>query len=214
MADFGQLNNLMLGRRSVRDFKPQEIEPEVIDKIIQAASTAPMGIPPSDVGILVLKGRAKVREFAFDFLDCAKGMMWFFSPVMLALMRPFWGKDNIEMMKSFIVPLFNELFEKQAKGEDLLLYDAPLAMYFYCNQAADPADPVIAATYATLAAESLGLGTCMIGSIAPFLKQATKLKKKYGLGLKTKDGIVVIFGYPKYKYHRAIKRSFAKVATL
>ncbi|MFH0888166.1 MAG: nitroreductase family protein [Planctomycetota bacterium] len=214
MPGYEQLNSLMLGRRSVRDFKPKEVEDNLIDKIINSASTAPMGIPPSDVKVLVLKGKAKVREFSFDFLDYVKSMRWFFSPVMLMLMRPFIGRDNYEAFRTFIKPLLDTLIEKREKGEDWLLYDAPLAMYFYSAQFADPADPYIAATYAMLVAESLGLGSCMIGSVAPFLKKGgTKLKKKYGLNPKSNDGIVVIFGYPNVKYHRAIKRTFAGIIT-
>ncbi|HLD36544.1 MAG TPA: 4Fe-4S binding protein, partial [Planctomycetota bacterium] len=120
MAGYEPLRALMLGRRSVRDFKPREIESDVIDKIINAASTAPMGIPPSDVKVLVLKGRAKVREFSFDFLDQVKSMKWFFSPAMLLLLRPFIGRDNYEAFKSFIKPLIDGLLDKRAQGEDWL----------------------------------------------------------------------------------------------
>jgi ferredoxin len=214
LPGYEALYSLMLKRRSVRDFSEKEVEEEAIEKIISATSTAPMGIPPSDVQILVLKGRDKVRQFSFDFIDYLKSIRWFFSPFMIFLMRPFLGKDNYNMFKSFILPLFRFLVERKEKGEDWLLYNAPLAMYFYGTQYSDPADPVIAATYATLAAESLGLGSCMIGSVAPVLKSCgRRFKQKYGMNPKGKDGIVVIFGYPKVKYHRAIKRTLAKIHT-
>ena len=211
MADYGQLNSLMLGRRSVRDFKPEEVPNDIAEKIISAASTAPMGIPPSDVGLLVLGGRKKVRQFSFDFIDYAESIKWAFSPFMITLMRPFIGRDNYEAFKSFIIPLFDFLIEGRHKDEDWLLYDAPLAIYFYSLPFADPC---IAATYAMLAAEALGLGSCMIGTVGPLFKRGgAKLKKKYGINPKGKDGIVVIFGYPKFKYHRAIRRTFAEVKT-
>jgi len=63
-----------------------------------------------------------------------------------------------------------------------------------------------------LAAESLGLGTCMIGSVHPFLSHgATALKKEYNINPKNRNGIFLIIGYPKVKYHKGIKRTFAKV---
>jgi len=43
------------------------------------------------------------------------------------------------------------------------------------------ADAHISATYAMLAAESLGLGSCMIGSASPFLVRSKQLLQKYGL---------------------------------
>jgi len=110
-----------------------------------------------------------------------------------------------------VVPLVDFFAESRKKNENYLLYDAPLAMMFYGNMS-DPADPYIAATYATLAAESLGLGACMIGSVGPFLKHTGKdFKQKYGLPAKMRDSILVIFGYPQMKFKKTIKRSFAKV---
>ena len=51
----------------------------------------------------------------------------------------------------------------------------------------------------------------MIGCIGPFIsKGANKLKAKYNINSKNKDGLFIILGYPKYKYHKAINRTFAK----
>ena len=76
---------------------------------------------------------------------------------------------------------------------------------------ADPADPLISATYAMLAAEALGLGSCMIGTPAQFIKYSKKLKKKYGIPERNTQGIMVIFGYPQVKFTRSIKRSLGGV---
>jgi ferredoxin len=48
-ASHEQLQALLLARRSIRHFKTRDVEPEVIEKILQTTTTAPMGIPPSDV---------------------------------------------------------------------------------------------------------------------------------------------------------------------
>ncbi len=211
-ADIKQLVSLYLSRRSTREFKQREVEQEVIDEILNAASTAPMGIPPSDVKVLVLKGKDKVRKFSFDFIDVLDKMKWFFSPLMLNIMRLFTGKEEYEMMKSFITPLMKFFFENKAKGKDEVFYDAPLAMYFYGTLYSDPADAIIAATYAMIAAESLGVGSCMIGTIGPFIKKGAKeFKKKYEIPLKHTPGIAVIFGYPAFKYHKAIKRTLGGI---
>ena len=94
-----------------------------------------------------------------------------------------------------------------------LLYDAPLVLYFSASPYSDPADPYIPATYAMLAAESLGLGSCMISSVHPMIQYgAKKLKQKWNIPVKSPSGIIVIFGYPKYQFKSGIKRSFAKVS--
>jgi len=210
-TSYEQLYNLMLSRRSVRTFKNQEIEAEFIDQIINAASTAPMGLPPSEVEILVLNGFKQVDEFSQDMTKLFNQQKWVFSPVMLALYRPFMSKETHDLMRTFVAPLPEFFAGKRAQGEDWLLYDAPLAMYFHSATTSDPVDAMIVATYAMLAAESLGLGTCMIGTIAPFLKRKNWVNEKYRIPPKNNQGVMVIFGYPGFRYHKALKRTLAKV---
>ncbi len=214
-ADYTQLLSLMQRRRSIREFKDQTIEPEVIDMILVAARTAPMGLPPSDVNVLIFNGKDKTNTFAKDFANYLGGMKWLVSPIFLALMRPFWGKSNDEMFRSFISPLFDVYINKMKEGVNTITYDAPLAIYFYGSPYSDPADPLIAATYAMLTGEALGLGTCMLGAIHPMIQSGRKAKKfrqKHGIRYKSREGLFVIFGYPAVHYQRGIERSFASTA--
>lgn len=210
-AGYDQLYNLMFARRSVRNFKREPVTQEMIEQILDAASTAPMGLPPSEVEVLVLNGFDRVQEFAADFTAYLQRMKWLFSPLVLALWRPFIGKEAYELMRSFMSPLPDVFKEARERGEDWLLYGAPLAMYFHCSPTADPADPLIPAVYAMLAAESLGLGSCMIGTIAPMLKHKSPINVKYGIPPANNQGVMLIIGHPAYKYQRAIKRTFADV---
>jgi len=213
-SGYEQLLSLLQRRRSIRDFKDKNVEPEFIEKILTAAKTAPMGLPPSDVNVLILNGKDKTRAFAKDFSAYLKGLKFMTSKVFLALMRPFWGKANDEMFKGFMKPLFRAYTDDMDKGINSINYDAPLAMYFYGSPYCDPADPIIAATYAMIAAESLGLGTCMLGAIHPFIQNGRKAKKfreSHNVKCKSKEGVFVIFGYPKFKYKKGINRTFASV---
>ena len=210
-ANYEQFYGLLLGRRSTRNFQRREVEQEVIQNILDAVATAPMGLPPSEVEILVLKGFAQVREFAQDMVGVIKSKKWLFSPLVLGLMRPFIGKEAYDLMKTFAAPLPDFFTEKMSQGEDWLLYDAPLAMYFHASPTSDPVDFAVAATYAMLAAQSMGLGTCMIGSVGPFLKYKNKVGIKYGIPKENNQGLMVIFGYPKYKFTRSINRSLGSI---
>ncbi len=175
-----------------------------------------MGIPPSDVNVLVLDTFEKVRAFSEDYCNYLDKMKWFVSKWFLGLMKPFWGKANDEMFTNFVRPLFKIYTESMKKGEDLVTYDAPLAMYFYGSPYADPADPIIAATYAMLAGESLGLGTCMLGGIHTLIqngKKAKRFRDKYEIKYPSREGLFVIFGYSKVKYSKGINRTFATVNT-
>ena len=216
-ASYDALLNLFQRRRSIREFKDQPVEEEMLRKIIDAASTAPMGIPPSDVSVIVLNNKEKVRQFTVDFCTYLESLKWMVSRWFLIVARPFWGKENVQMLREFIKPMMNCFIDSMKQGTNLVTYDAPAALYFYGSPFTDPADPVVAATYAMTAAESLGLGTCMLGGIHPFIqngKAAKKLREKYGIRFKSREGLFVIIGYPKFKFRDGIRRTFANIDTL
>ena len=216
-ASYEAIFNLLQRRRSIREFKEVPVEKGIIEKVLEAAKTAPMGLPPSDVNVLIFESQDKVRQFAVDFCDYLVGIKWLVSGWFLALMRPFWGKANDEMFRDFVRPCVNIYTDSMKKGVNLVNYDAPVAMYFYGSPYTDPADPIVAATYAMIAAESLGLGTCMLGAIHPLIqvgKSAQTFREKYGIRYKSREGLFVIMGYPRVNYQKGIHRTFASVDTV
>jgi len=213
-ATYGQFNSLLVSRRSVRDFQDREVEPELIQKIIEAASTSPMGVPPSEVGVTVLAGRPRVAEFKEMLLKDVQKMKPFFNPFTLALMRPFMSKEDYLGMKQFVLPVFTFYVEDAKTGRDWFLYNAPLAMCFYASAFADPADVYVAATTAMLAGQALGLGTCMLGFPMYFVRYDEAIRKHLHMPGTIRGGLTVIFGYPAVKYVRGIKRRFARVEVL
>lgn len=210
-ASYESLLNLMRSRRSVRDFASREIEPEKIEKLLEAATTAPMGLPPSDVGVLVFAGRKQVQEFRNDVWREMKGWKWMTGGVGAVLMRPFLGRVMSEVMTGFVKTAMQAFEDMDAQGRDSMMYDAPLALYFYPSVWADPADPIVAATYAMVAGQSLGLGSTMLGIPGIVVKQSRRLKHKYQIDDSASAGLVVIFGYPAFRYQRAIKRQLGSV---
>ncbi len=209
--------NLLKRRRSMREFKNKTVSPLIIHKILDAAKTAPMGLPPSDVNVLILDGKEKVRKFSDEYCDFLQGMRWLVSGWFLGIMRPFWGKANDELFRGFIRPMVDVYTSEKKKGNNLVTYDAPIALYFYGSKYCDPADPIIAATYAMIAAESLGLGTCMLGGIHPMIQSgraARKFREKWNIRYKSREGLFLIIGYPRVKYPKGISRTFANIDVL
>ncbi|MDO8586807.1 MAG: nitroreductase family protein [Armatimonadota bacterium] len=206
-----QLEALLLSRRSVRRYDAREVEPEVIEKFIGMASTAPMGIPPSDVGIVVFQGREKVQSFALDIVKLYDQALKFLRSPILLLMRLFIGRTAYESIRTLVIPVGRMLLKGRKTGRDWLFYDAPVALLFHQSPYADPSDSIIASTYAMIAAESLGLGSCMIGSVAPILARNKKLMGEYGVPAGNKPGMVLILGYPAVKFQRSVRRRFASI---
>ncbi len=210
-ADYKSLYSLLLKRRSARKFKDIPISKEVIEKIIAAASTGAISIPPYEVKILVINGKDKVQELKNDLMTSFKIALKIFSPIGLWLQKPFMGKHDYKLAKEFIMPLLKTTLENHKKGKDSLFYDAPAVLIFYTSPLCDKEDAIISATLACTAAESLGLGTCFIGSVPPSIDNNPKIKQKYGITKEDKTATAIILGYPEETFKKGIKRDFKEV---
>ncbi len=212
-SDGEQLEALMLRRRSARHFKKQEVERELIDRVLRMAATAPMGIPPHPTGVVVIAGRDKVRPFVADCCRSFGRMARMFNPLVLRLVCLFKSREEYTMMRDFVRPLMAFLAERHEAGEDCFVYDAPVVLLFHHNAYADAADTTIVATYAMLAAESLGLASVMIGS-GVAIGHDKQLRAKYAIPEGNKTGLILALGYPAVEHRRTIRRELESVTYL
>jgi nitroreductase len=210
-ADYATLKALLLSRRSVRDFADREVERELVNRILEAAATAPMGLPPSDVRVLVFAGHTAVRAVRDDLFAKFRTWKWLSTRWGAAMTRPFVSAAESEVMRGFVGDVIRTYEQKEQEGVDWFFYGAPLAMYFHASPYADPADPVVAATYAMIAGHSLGLGTTMLGFPGIIMGRSPDLKRKYGVDKEAAAGLMVIFGHPALRYQRCLRRRFGEV---
>jgi nitroreductase/NAD-dependent dihydropyrimidine dehydrogenase PreA subunit len=212
-ADGKALANLMQARRSVRRFKKEEPDPKLLQRILDMAASGPMGIPPWDVGCVVIRGRDSVQALAGDIVTGYAGFLKVFQPWLLAIMRPFMKRPAYQQMSGFIVPLAKSYLEGRRQNKDLLFYDAPALLLFHHSPYVDGSEAMIACTYAMLAAESLGLGSTMIGAAAPIIMRNRELCQRLGIPDGNKPAIALVLGYPAVHFRRGITRHFASVST-
>lgn len=210
-AGADQLAALMQSRRSVRRFSKREVALELLDRIVEMAETAPMGIPPWDIGCVIVRGRKDVQQLAVEVIKGYEGFLKIFKPWLLTLMRPFIGKVKYDMFAHFVLPLAETYIRGHREGRDLVFYEAPALLIFHHSPYAEPADAVIACTYAMLAAESLGLGTTIIGGASPILQRNKALCRGLGVPAGNIPSLALILGHPATHFRRTIRRRFTSV---
>jgi ferredoxin/nitroreductase len=213
-ATADQLTALMQSRRSVRRFKDRDVEPEVLNRIVGIAASGPMGIPPWDVGCVIVRGHDKVQELAAEITKGYEQLLKILKPWLLAGMRPFIRQATYEQFHTFILPLAKSYVEGRRAGRDLLFYDAPAVLIFHHSPYAEATDAAIACTYAMLAAESLGLGNTMIGGAPPILQRNKSLCGRLGIPAGNTPSISLIVGYPATHFRQSVHRRFSHVNTI
>jgi len=208
-ADADALNALLQSRRSIRHFTERPVEEDLLELIVEMAASAPMGIPPWDVGVVTVSGVDAVQKLACEIVTGYRGMLKIMRPRVLALLRPFIGKTRYEQFSSFILPLAEHYVRSQQQGRDTLFWNAPAVLIFHHSPYVEPIEATIPCTYAMLAAESLGLGSCIIGGASPMMQRNRVLCQRLQIPDSNQPAVALILGYPAVRFRRSVKRHFS-----
>lgn len=196
------------GRRSVRRYYDKPVPKEVVAQLIEAARYAPTGTNRQGCKYTIVYGTEAVRSITGVMVDyyigLAKMMKSFFGRRMI---RAAVGKVGFQSLEKYL-PFFQEMVDRYKTGEDPAFHSAPLLIGIYAEKGAYTTydDCVIAGYHMILAADTLGLGSCINGFLTGTARQCKELRKAMnvpdGMGLFT----AVAFGYPAVEYRRAPDR--------
>ncbi|MBN1572110.1 MAG: nitroreductase family protein [Deltaproteobacteria bacterium] len=213
-VDFDSLYQMLLGRRSIRSYKKDKVPRNVIKSIVDAAATAPMGVPPSMVELTIFDKRADMEALIDMIAKEYEGLLWIMKTPMRLILRLMHGKIMYDVLREHVVPAAGICIEERKRGRDVITYDAPVLILFHINPhgASNMEDVWIAATYASIGAQSLGLGSCFIGMIPPVVERSKKIKEKFRIPVENRVLAAMILGIPAVKFKRSVPRELGGVA--
>ena len=184
-----QMESLIRGRRSVRSYLDKNVDPEIMERLLQVAWQAPTGINARNVLFTVVDDKevmAKLRDRVMDRLA--------------ELVRT----DSLPEQLGFYAG-FVKLW--QGKGIDTLFRGAPHLLITSApqNGPCPEQDCIIALSYFELFAHSLGLGTVWDGLAKRALVDLVPdLTKEIGIPADHHLGYAMAFGKPAVEYHRTV----------
>jgi nitroreductase/NAD-dependent dihydropyrimidine dehydrogenase PreA subunit len=191
-----QLEMLIKGRRSMRNYREENIDPSVIEKLIEVAGHAPSG--------------HNDRELLYTLVD-DKGIVYDIREEAFAGLEKLIKEEKLpEGMEMFV-----DIMEAwKISGNDILFRGAPhLLIVSALEESASPLhDSIIALTTFEMYAQSMGVGTIWNGlATLTIAELVPSLKKRLGIPEDHKIGYVMGFGYPAIQYERTINRAMPKV---
>jgi nitroreductase/NAD-dependent dihydropyrimidine dehydrogenase PreA subunit len=204
--------DIVLSRRSIREFKDEPVPREVIEKIIDLARYAPTASNDQNVAYIVITNRRLIKEaadyifgFAIRIHDKTKKGIGRFLVNLT-------GLANNRYLKK--MDYYRKLHAEN--GRDFILHNAPVLILFHAPGkkpfASDNCN--IAATTIINYAHTLGLGTCFIGFLTMALQFSGKLRKKLGVPENRKVYATLVMGYPAYRYANTVSRKNPEVQWL
>ena len=191
MTNPEQLEMLIKGRRSMRNYRDENINPQLIDKLIEVASHAPSG--------------HNDRQLLYTLVD-DKGILFDLREEAIASLE--------KLVKEKTLPegldMFADIIEAwKNSGNDILFRGAPHLLVVSASEesAAPLQDCLIALTTFELYAQSHGVGTIWNGlAMLTISELVPSLKKRLGIPEDHLIGYVMGFGYPAIQYERTINR--------
>lgn len=168
-------------RRSVRQFKNEEIDKAIIEKIIEAGRLTHTAKNGQGLSFVVLQNRKdEAEKIAVDFFRKAKKL----------------GDPFSEMLRRNKIP------------DNFFFFDAPCAIAIIGSSKTDGA---LAAANMEFVAEANGLGCLFSGFFTVVANVSPKLKKLLEIPKGKKVITTLVLGYPNVKYYRTVPREKAQV---
>ena len=204
------LLRLLSLRRSHRDFEDREVEPELVDELMQAASYIPSGGNRRSHRFIAL-GRTETRAKLLEEIRNVyrKRVRIIQSPFLSTLLRPFLSPGNREFLTDVVYrERMIDLIARLGAGEDPVFYSAPLVFVIYsATLIPTPDKDAILAAYAmNLMADSLGLGACMVSLAQNAVNSSPSCKKTLGIPSRAHVNAVLVVGHPRKNFQRSAPR--------
>ncbi len=207
--------NLLISRRSVRVYRDKPVPREMLERIVEMITYAPMGFTPHKNAITVVSHRETIEQalptivMMYETLQerVAKPVSRYFIKRML-------DPAGFAALDEHVMPTMKyRLPEMRAGKYDTITRGAPAMLLFHAPLIAahHEEDSFIALAYGLLAAHALGLGACAIGLIPPVVNRSKELQALFQIPEGDEVTACMVLGYSKYRFKRGIRREMAGV---
>lgn len=196
--------NALRSRRSIRKYRNEEIDDDIVRDLIEFAVTAPSGSNCQDWEFTVINGREKVWEFAGRIKEFFLKINRLASIGLIRYLSiPFMGKKLINYYRDHYETVEHAIKESES-GIDRLFHGAPCVIIVHGLM--EGSTPVEDAAYASynicMMAHFLDLGTCLIGFAVEALNRSPEIKAELDIYEKNRVHAVIALGKPAIKFHR------------
>ncbi len=204
-----ELVRLLRSRRSVRNYSAKPVPLSLLQYLVKIGTTAPSGTNSQLWTFALLEHRA-------DVIGLGDGVAHFFkklnkkaaNPVLRGLARLFAGDSLGRYYRNHYKAIKHGLEAWFDRGEDQLFHGATAAILVGgLKKASCPCEDALLATgQILLAAQQMGLGTCLIGFVVEALRHDAGLREVVGVGSDEEVYAVIALGYSAEKYLRPAPR--------
>ncbi|MFA7232210.1 MAG: nitroreductase family protein [Victivallaceae bacterium] len=196
LPDAAQMEALITERRSIRQFKPENVDAEILQKLLDVTSYAPTGRNTQQVRFTVIDDCRKLANFRDELMSCLGGMV---------------RNGKLPEGAEFVAALVQTWKEKHI---DIIFRDAPHLLIASApkNVVSPLQDCLIALTTFDLFAQTFGVGTLWCGLVKFAISDLMpEFCGRLGIPDDHIFGYAMAFGLPAVHYKRSAQRAPANI---
>ena len=203
-----QFYEFLYSRRSHRCFSKKEVSKDTLQSLADICRSAPTGSNERTLEILFITNPEKISDLSKTCVEYFKKQHAEINQKIKKMIssKKMFSTEFIFLKKR--APKIKKLVDSWEDGRDPVFRSAPVIMIFHSTPyTSTPKDNcVIAAHTVALYARTLNIETCYIGLLEKAFWGSKAVRDALSLPGDNKLYSVLILGYPKYRFLRAVRR--------
>jgi len=208
--------NLVMARRSVRQFRKEQVPADLWRKLLEAGRHAPTGHNDQLVHFTIIRNQKLLKEFSNTITQGFMEMAEIYKDkVKFKEIKKSMSKTALGILKGLILPHLPIMLKGIAAGEDFWRWNGEVLIIHAPKKTTTLIeDCAVAAAHIMLAAPLLDLGTCSLGIATVALNLLEDVKTLVALPKNHIAAYTLAVGFPHVKYYRIPPRQHAKITWL
>lgn len=205
---------LSAGIRTCRSYHAKEVPEEILLQLVENMKHYPSASNARPLQVTIVRSSEKMKLLnTMTETSLLRIFSFITSPLVSPLIRLFAPALDTRKLKKYK----DAFLEKRKTNDSLICHHAPAALLFHgavTKTGMLEADANIWATYTSIYANTMGLGTCFNGFIVKAMGKNSKQNPFFGIPPKHQVYAALLVGYPKVKYMNECSRKSPEVTLI
>ena len=195
-----EFQDLSAGIRTCRSYRDKEVNEEILTLLLDNMKHYPSASNARPIEITFVKTRELVQRLNDQTAKTLlRSISLFTSPLLMPILQLLAPKIDLPRLKKYK----RQFLARQKPGASLICHHAPVVILYHApvsSYSLAGTDANIWATYTSIYAHTLGLGSCFNGFIVMAMKRNKTLRKAFKLPENHQVYAALLLGHPKVKY--------------
>jgi len=186
--------------RTCRSYKDREVDEKTLLSLVENMKHYPSASNARPLEITIVRSKEQVQKLNDQTAQqLIKAIGFITSPIIMPILQLLAPKLNLPRLNAYK----KQFIARQSPGSSQVCHHAPSVLIFHApvtKYGMADADANIWASYTSIYANTLGLGSCFNGFIVTAMKRSKAMRSKFSIPARHQVYASLLIGHPKVKY--------------